>query len=178
MLGSSDGSLGRVPLVHVAAWVDRESGCLFNIRRTVLSREAFKGLTKCSLPLFGRLSEIVQFNRDYHEVGREGLLRSALLEFEDGFSMAFSNDKSRSARAGEVSAVVVETDSPKQLHDCWKIRFPEKLPVVTKDPQGPMVPVSVRVISVSISEEVRIQVASDRPIKKRYEGRIFKLGQE
>lgn len=116
------------------AWADRESDCLFNIRRAALSRETFKSLTKCLVPLFGRLSEIVQLARDYYEVEREGIHCSVLLELEDGFSMAFSTDKPRSAWAGEVSTVVVEADGPQQLHDRWKIRFPEKLTVVMKDP--------------------------------------------
>ena len=135
-------------------------------------------MTKCLLPFYSRLLQIGQLTRDCCKVGREGLRRSALLELEDGFSMAFSSDKSRSARAGEVSAVVFETDGPKQLHDRWKIRFPEKLLVVTKDPPDSMRSVSERVVSVSFSEEIRVQVASDRPIEKRYKGRVFKLGQE
>lgn len=74
--------------------------------------------------------------------------------------------------------MLFEADSPKQLHDRWKVRFPEKLPVVMKNPRSSMGPVPERVVSVSFSEEVRVQVASDRPIEKRYEGRAFKLGKE
>ena len=41
-----------------------------------------------------------------------------------------------------------------------------------------MGPIPEGVASVSFSEEVRVQIASDRSIEKRYEGRVFKLGQE
>lgn len=75
-------------------------------------------------------------------------------------------------------SVLFEANSPEQLHDRWKVRFPEKLSIIMQDSQGSMGPIPEGVVSVSFSEEVRVQVASDRPIEKRYERRVFKLGQE
>lgn len=92
--------------------------------------------------------------------------------------MAFSGDESRSARAGEVSAISVKADGLEQLYRSHGVRLPEQLLVVLQDSRRPVIPVAERVVSISFSEEVRVQIASDRSIEKRYEGRVFKLGQE